>query len=78
MGHRDDSAAGSTVENIKQWWDELVKVGSLYDYYSNSSKTHILTKPDQVQSVRDAFKIPTSLFPQMVNATLEEPSVLPH
>ena len=29
MGHRDDSAAGSTVENIKQWWDELVKVGSL-------------------------------------------------
>ena len=54
--YADDSAAGSTVENIKRWWDELVEFGPLYGYYPNSSKTHILTKPDHVQSVRDAFK----------------------
>ena len=56
MWYADDSAAGSTVENIKRWWDELVEFGPLYGYYPNSSKTHILTKPDHVQSVRDAFK----------------------
>ena len=54
--YADDSAAGSNVENIKRWWDELVEFGPLYGYYPNSSKTHILTKPDHVQSVRDAFK----------------------
>ena len=54
--YADNSAAGSTVENIKRWWDELVEFGPLYGYYLNSSKTHILTKPDHVQSVRDAFK----------------------
>lgn len=51
--YTDDSAAGSTVENIKRWWDELIEVGVLYSYYP---KIHILTKTEHVQSVKDAFK----------------------
>ena len=54
--YADDSAAGSTVENIKQWWDKLVEVGPRYGYYPNSSKTHILTKLDHIESIRDVFK----------------------
>ena len=52
----DDLAAGSRVENIKRWWEKLVEIGLLYGYYLNSSKTHILTKPDHVESVKDVFK----------------------
>ena len=51
--YADNSAAGSTVVNIRRWWDVLVEIGSLYRYYPNSSKTHILTKPEHVES---AFK----------------------
>ena len=54
--YADDSAAGSTVANIRRWWDVLVEIGPLYGHYPNSSKTHILTKPEHVESVTNAFK----------------------
>ena len=54
--YADDSAAGSTVANIRRWWDGLVEAGPLYEYHPNSSKTHILTKQEHADSANDAFK----------------------
>ena len=35
----DDSAAGSSLERLKRWWDMLVEIGPLYGFFPNGSKT---------------------------------------
>ena len=54
--YADDSAAGSSIENLKRWWDLLVEIGPLYGYFPNGSKTHILAKPQHVEAAREIFK----------------------
>ena len=54
--YADDSAAGSTLLNLRRWWDLLEEVGPLYGYFPNGSKTHILTKPDTAESAKEIFK----------------------
>ena len=51
--YADDSAAGSSVENLKIWWQEI---GPLYGYFPNGSKTHLLVKPDAIERARVLFK----------------------
>ena len=31
--YADDSAAGSSLERLRRWWDVLVEVGLLYGYF---------------------------------------------
>ena len=54
--YADDSAAGSSLENLKIWWDLLEEIGPLYGYFPNGSKTHLLVKPDAVERARALFK----------------------
>jgi len=54
--YADDSAAGSSVDNLKIWWDLLEEIGPLYGYFPNGSKTHLLVKPDAVERARLLFK----------------------
>ena len=54
--YADDSAAGSSVDNLKIWWDLLEEIGPLYGYFPNGSKTHLLVKPDAVERARVLFK----------------------
>ena len=54
--YADDSAAGSSIENLKRWWDLLVEIGPLYGYFPNGSKTHILAKPQHAEAAREIFK----------------------
>ena len=54
--YADDSAAGSSLENIRKWWDVLVEIGPLYGYYPNGSKTHILVKPTLLDKAKEVFK----------------------
>ena len=42
--YADDSAAGSSLERLRRWWDLLKEIGPLYGYFPNSSKTHVLAK----------------------------------
>ena len=51
----DDSNAGSTIERLLAWWDLLIKFGPMYGYYPNTSKTHILTKPEYAESAKKIF-----------------------
>ena len=76
--YADDSAAGSTVANIRRWWDGLVEVGPLYGYHPNSSKTHILTKPEHEDSVNDAFKDTDITISTEGKGYLEELLAPPH
>ena len=52
----DDSAAGSTLNNLKLWWDKLKEVGPRYGYLPNSSKTCILTKEHTAELAHEVFE----------------------
>ena len=47
--YADDTAAGSSIENLKRWWDLLVEIGPLYGYFPNGSSQH-------VEAAREIFK----------------------
>ena len=51
--YADDSAAGSSLERLRKWWDLLVEIGPLYGYFS---KTHVLAKPQHVEAAKEIFK----------------------
>ena len=53
--YADDSAAGSTLKNLRRWWDLLVEIGPLYGYFPNGSKTHVLAKPHHVEAAKEIF-----------------------
>ena len=52
----DDSAAASKLEQLRKWWDLLNKIGPLYGYFPNGSKTHILVKPHYINKAKEMFK----------------------
>ena len=54
--YADDSAAGSTVESLKGWWDLMQEIGPIYGYYPNGAKTLLLVKHEAVETVREVFK----------------------
>ncbi len=54
--YADDSAAGSSLERLRRWWDLLKKIGPLYGYFPNGAKTHILAKPEHTEAAKEIFK----------------------
>ena len=54
--YADDSAAGSSLERLRRWWDLLVEIGPLYGYFPNGSKTHILAKSHHAEAAKEIFK----------------------
>ena len=54
--YADDSSAGSSLENVKKWWDKLSHLGPLYGYYPNGLKTKLLVKPGFIDQARDLFE----------------------
>jgi hypothetical protein len=54
--YADDSAACSSLERLRRWWDLLVKIGPWYGYFPNGSKTHVLAKPHHVEAAKEIFK----------------------
>ena len=50
--YADDSAAGSSLERLRKWWDLLVEIGPLYGYFPNGSKTHVLAKPNHIEAAK--------------------------
>ena len=54
--YADDSAAGSSLERLKEWWTLLEEIGPLYGYFPHSSKSHILTKSEHVDKAKEIFE----------------------
>ena len=54
--YADDSAAGSSLERLRRWWDLLKEVGPLYGYFLNGAKTHVLAKPEHTEAAKEIFK----------------------
>jgi hypothetical protein len=53
--YADDSAAGSNLEKLRQWWSDLSHIGPTYGYYPNSSKTKLLVKSDFLNQAKEIF-----------------------
>ena len=53
--YADDSAAASSLEKLRRWWDTLSEIGPLYGYFPNDAKTHILAKAQHVNKAREVF-----------------------
>ena len=54
--YADDSAAGSSLERLREWWDLLKEIGPQYGYFPNGSKSHVLAKPQHIEAARETFK----------------------
>ena len=56
----DDATAGGKLADIREWWDQLVKVGPDYGYFPNASKTCLIVKEgleDQATSAFDGTQV---------------------
>ena len=53
--YANDSSAGSTLVNLRRWWDRLKDVGPRYGYFPNSSKTCILAKEHTAELAHEVF-----------------------
>ena len=53
--YADDSAAGAKLEKLKDWWDQLTRLGPLYGYLPNNLKTKLLVKPEYLSKAEDMF-----------------------
>ncbi len=54
--YADDSAAASTLEELKKWWDTLCDVGPMYGYFPKPSKTVLIVKEEFAEKARLMFK----------------------
>ena len=53
--YADDSAATGTMEQLRAWWDKLVKHGPGLGYFPNPSKTWIVTKREHHEEATKVF-----------------------
>ena len=44
--YADDASALGTITNLREWWDELARLGPSYGYHPNPSKTWLVTKEE--------------------------------
>ncbi len=54
--YADDGSALGTVTNLREWWDELARLGPGYGYFPNPSKTWLVTKEDCHSNAVAAFE----------------------
>ena len=54
--YADDASSLGKIDQIRGWWDRLVKLGPRYGYYPNAEKTWLVTKEEHLQMASDVFK----------------------
>ena len=54
--YADDSSAGARLDQLKEWWMELLRLGPLYGYFMNNSKTKLLVKPEFLSRAEHVFE----------------------
>ena len=51
----DDATGAGSLEEVKQWWDELIEAGPPLGYYPNSKKCWLVVKPEKEGRVKEMF-----------------------
>ena len=53
--YADDDGAGDNLRTLRQYWDELARVGPDYGYFPNARKTVLLAKPQYREEAQRRF-----------------------
>ena len=53
--YADDSAAGGTIDRLRNWWDKLWKLGPSFGYYINPSKSLLVIKEHYTEKAKSTF-----------------------
>lgn len=51
----DDVTIAGSLEEVKQWWDELREAGPTLGYYPNSKKCWLVVKPEKEGHAKEMF-----------------------
>ena len=54
--YADDGSALGNIMDLREWWDELARLGPDYGYFPNSSKTWLVTKEEFHANAAAAFE----------------------
>ena len=54
--YADDATAAGSISALKEWWQELCKLGPAYGYFVNASKTWLVTKKEHLSLANNIFK----------------------
>ena len=52
----DDATAGGKLRSLRQWWDDLERMGPDYGYYVNSAKSWLIVKEEHLTDVTNIFE----------------------
>ena len=53
--YADDAAAMGKIQQVRTWWDQIVKLGPGFGYHANAAKTWLITKEIHHQKAVEAF-----------------------
>ena len=56
MWYADDATGCDKLEKMREWFDELVKVGPRYGYYPKPTKCILVVKPQMLEHAQKVFK----------------------
>ena len=51
----DDATAGGTLQSLKQWWDELERIGPDFGYFANAPKSWLIVKEEHMTDAANIF-----------------------
>ena len=51
----DDATGAGSCESLRQWWDQVERVGPTFGYYPNSTKTYLIVKEEHENKAKALF-----------------------
>ena len=55
VAYADDIGGGSKLQNVKMWWDRIVKLGPKIGYFPKPSKSWLVVKPEKLEEAKQLF-----------------------
>lgn len=55
LAYADDIGGGSSLGNLRQWWDKMVEFGPYLGYFPKASKSWLVVKPEKLQDAELIF-----------------------
>ncbi len=56
LWYADDTAAAGTITQLQDWWNHINEIGPKYGYFTNATKTWLVTKERHLSKAEAAFE----------------------
>ena len=56
MWFADDASAAEKLVGLKNWWNNMTKIGSEHGYLPNASKTWLIVKEERLEEAKQLFQ----------------------